>query len=1231
MPNVSDLSLGSRIWVTDNLIALQDVFDNAEGIDRASDVSLGPIAEKKLPAIISGDSVLTSLAAGPESAKLKGTFAGAKLLGKLVACDGATELALQRYIDDVAQRLGIDREGFAKTIARMNRAITRSTSTEMLTDAEIQTAKNALDKVLSSSEMVRRSSQGELTRQGRTSLANATLGVIKLMRDGVIGEDSTSELFDGEIYDVTKRGDMLKLSAKTAKAARDIFVDRSALETIKNVLTSHVFAKLTGEAQESAMRKLNQLRAKIGELIQKREDASRILNFEADFGDGSAKAVKKGLKAAKNAMRAFRYDFDQVTGRHMDKMERFRRMVNNWQKRNGGYNVTSTDYRELVAAERQVAALVEELSDVCSLATDERMVVRTAEETSRDAGNLTHATNNHIRYCESEVGLEKEKSIAAICKDLDEIARDGGKKSVSFGLGLDAKFAIKVSDSTGVNASAALMYERKATVSVPPGGGPITVTYYDGGAVEAHAKGKVASWGKDDKKGAVSGGVSLSGNIGGGVGKGSSVTYASLRDFAEDVWGRRGEAVTKQGTFGQVFCLGRIAQAFRSMAHGVCNLVTAMGLRIHHTQVDSTSFRSLLRSSGAMSQADQMLADPLHDRVVRTNETSFVSAKFAAGAQVDVGLDIVRGFSKNQLDPTKESPDQSEIFSAKAGIGYQGERTFRAENTEFRSHLASLRLQSHDYLANVIDQLKTDHAPYIVSGNTRQERFRDLHAKLTALEDSAANQSSEDTEAWNLTAQRYRFLAVQYVMIEEEISQEINRLSEEDENSNAQRIAELKEELANATTFFENRLVAPKLNMPEDIFRAALMEESHSSSGGVTRHSVEFTVGYSALTKLAEDVVEDQIKGKGFKYDLARASATSPINTIAGETLLSTEVTGSVTTEKPNKPNDVRPWRNQRKTDIAIKLTSNLTIKSIVEAVSRKFIDSQMDDPQEIKASKMLIETAVGDILGMVLGAAVKTGIATYAHYTVEQVLTQLAKGQAPDEVKRFFGAPLMEAMTGEAQTSGIVPGFEMLSTKEFVFHFDGSRLAALTVENGESTTGKLGFHLPVAPAVGLGVVMTSGVDRKTIERCVYSHPSVDTMLSRVEDFHLAGNRQAFKDFLAHNRRGALRILRLFEKDVPGAEFESANDCEDARLLRERLDFVRSKLQRMLAGYGNASDEKIDRAKLILNDLERSVVSMRAANVDAPEMTDAKRLKALENHLNALVRGYELIREVGLS
>ena len=127
MPPISDLTLGSRLWVTDNLVALQDVFEEAESIASSSDAPLATFEGRTLPAVISGDSVLTSLAAGPDSAKLKGVFAGAKLLGKLIDRDNDAKLMCRLAINDiVAGRQNadeFDRRTGNQNIARNRRFI----------------------------------------------------------------------------------------------------------------------------------------------------------------------------------------------------------------------------------------------------------------------------------------------------------------------------------------------------------------------------------------------------------------------------------------------------------------------------------------------------------------------------------------------------------------------------------------------------------------------------------------------------------------------------------------------------------------------------------------------------------------------------------------------------------------------------------------------------------------------------------------------------------------------------------------------------------------------------------------------------------------------------------------------------------------------------------------------------------------------------------------------------
>ena len=1239
---LSDLTLGSRMWVTSDLAALQGIFDQAEAIDGTSSAPLEQVSAKAVPSVISDDAVLTSLAAGPTSAKLKGVFAGAKLLGRLIEKDADSKLQIERCAANVANLLGIDREGLTKTIARMNRIVTHATSTLDLTADELALAGNALDKILGSSEMDQRSAKGKLTKQGRLALANAALGVLKLMRDGVLGPDSTTELFDNELFDIAKPGDMLKLSAKTAQTARRLFVDEESLKGLVDHLQAAISQKFTDKEESFAANGLLfRLQSHINALIQKRENVSKILDFEPNFGDGSEKAVKKGLHDAKNAMRAFRYDFDQVTGRDMGKMERFRRMIDNLHSRNGGGQVSCADYRELCDLEAQVTRLVDDISQACGLT--EKIELPTSAQTSERAANLTHATNNMIRYCESGIAAEKEKAIRSICEGLEGIDQDGGLKKVSFGVGFDAKFAVKVSDAAAVEAHAELKYERSATVSVGLGGSPVSVTYYDGGAIGADAKGTVGTWGDKKDVGSISGGAKVSGKIGGGFGKGETVVYASVRDFAEDVWGRRGESVTRQKSYGQPLCLGRIMQGIRALGHGVVNLVTAMGFRIHHTKIDAAAFRAQLRSSGAIAATDRILAAPLHERVVKVSEKTFKLARFTAGVQADVKIETVHSFKASAADPNTKEAQPSELFSGHAGIGYTGERTFATKGAEFRSRLNTLRLQSHEYLLERLEKLrsKADYADLVVPAFqpdapsqeaariARQKQFKALDENLSKIEDSTDNLSPDSTDAWKKIARQYRFLSIQYALIEQEITSTLNALREEDEEGNKEQIDALQDELKNATTFFERRLTAPNLNMPDDVFNEQLVETTTHTSRNSARHKVEFSLGYSALTGALGDFAGDQIKGNNFNAELQRAETATAINTVGNELMLSNEVTGSVSTEMPTTTTDVRPWRNVRTTDVAIKLNANLPVKAIVEAVARKYIDTHLDDPKVTPALKIALEAAVLDGVSMIFGPFINVGVKNLMTLTVGEIAKQMAKGGAAGKAAELFGAPFLEAATGITEYAGLVIGGEMNFFKEFVFHFEGSRLASLALEDGESARGELGFRIPLTGSAGFGLVMSSATERKKVERWVYPHPSFDTMLARTEDFLQAGNSQGLKDFLAHNSHGALRLVGLLGKDETSlAESKNGNDRDDVRAMRERHRFVTRAIDNIIrinAGFGPG---RVDRAKTILHDLELSAEALRKANTDSPDMTDAKKLKALESHMSALVKGFALLREI---
>lgn len=1218
---ITDNSLGARFWITNDQVTLQAMLNGVD-LGGTAEIAEELIANAKLPASIAGDEVLTSLAQGTESARLKSSICGAKLVGSALVDGQNVNPVLDLGVDSVTARLGIDKDRFAKALALINRRYLPESGRPSgeLRDEELAAAKTAFAKTVLSDDFMKRSvaSQARLGISGMRALMNASLGMMKLIREGVVEAGSdTTDFIAGEVIDVDKPGDMLKLATKTANKVYEEFVDEAKL---KGLLLG-----LPPATAENADR-YEDLAQTIHEVVSLRKDMAKGLQSVYDLGDGSVGAVKKNLKALRNALCSFRYDFDRLRGQKMGQMEALRRYWSNG-RMSDFKSVTHAQYDLLKEKEARLNSLLTRLGG------DQAPRFTGVDRSAESACDLTHEVNNHIRYCLCGAGSKQERFAAEVHEMFDGMVAAGGRKTIGFEIGLDYRFGLKVHGAE-VDAKVGAKFKHTAEIAVKAGGGEVTVTYYNGGGGEASAKAALghsaSDWNQSsDKAGktAVSGGVDASAEAGGG--KGRTVTYRSLDDFIADV--KDGNALTKESAASQLFFAGKVLQGLRAVGRGMKNFATWMGFRIHKSHVDSAAFRTVLRQKGVLSDVDRLLKAPSALHAVKTSEKTYALLGGNAGIHGEISLDVLRGFGANPVTGT-EVAKESSVVSGEGGVKVDYQRQVHVAGTSYRAKIDTLRLQGDNYLDEQVQDVRRDREDWDVGEEgTVAVRAGKLERKLRELEESVEERKL-DEEQWREVCAKVRLLTLQYVKLEHSIQAEIRRLERADV-PDAAKIAEAREQLANLQGFLEGRLMNPNMAIPEDVFTAELLDKTGTLSASTGRFEVDFSVGYNALTGLMSDLAVDNTKalqgaklnsfGKNMASDMIGASVGGAMGNLGFQN----KVSGSVTVEEPHvSANEHRPWKKGKVVTIGLDFDVNMPVNMIVNVIADKYIASKTGDTTRTKAE--IVAETMATLLGTVGITGVMGSLAKmYGHLTFVQALELAGQGKE-NKVLDFLGAPFKEMLLGP-QSTGLEIGMKYDFTKRLNFRFEGGRLACFSIADTQSSEMTLGARF-----AGFGAHFKTMGSEEKITHSIYRHPSFATMLGKAEEFVHGGTREGLKHFLTHNKIGALRLFEACldreqndesvlaaSSKIDGTPRTHANYREDQAAIRETLDFMREHLEEISRDAENRAFAS--RAVRLMSELDYALGLMEA---EFP--TEAAKIDAFANLVTVLVQGYDLVREV---
>lgn len=1175
MPPIADGSLGSRYWITTDLRRLSELYEAEVDSSRPVDAD-GPSVEPE-KGVVGDDSVLTSLVDGAESAKFTNVSGQAKKLAPLLGEEGKTREMAIGVARNQLSRLNPSEE-FENLVEKVVNMSRRYIPDELKKSDGCggdvnKLAQFALARILLSKEFSERAhAGGEFDREGMLALVNATIGLMKMACEGKVDVDQPGDYMFGEVTDLSKPADMLRLAVKTAQVAREKFVDEDGLKDMFNLAAGGIASHANVEEFRE------ELQEEINHLIELRKEASQCLDVTFDPREASTRKLENKLNNVRKALRAFRYDLDRATGKKMGFMERMRRKFDDWFSSAPG-RMPSGHYAKILDCESRIREILGRYGVDAGCFHD-------VKDRADLATNMTHATNNHIRYYFSGAETRREKFAKQAHEMFDPLVAKGGSKTVSFEIGLDARAGFKAGEFVELDAGGGAKYTHKAKISVSPGGGEVTVTYYDGGAVEGGVKGKVGTgkWdGKDTDKAKIGANFNTKGEV--GVGKGRTVTYPSLDAFIADCNGEN--SLVDVGPMHSFLCLGKLYQGCRACVRGARNLLAKLGFVIHKSVVDSRSYRAMLQRNGVMRKVDTILSNaPRH--VQKTSEKTY--GVITGGGRIGGGMNVnlFRG-----IDDESGKEKSASVLDLNGSAGYTGERQFHVRGQEMRARIDTLRMESDNMLEYRLEESSEhpDTADLVEGLRNDGKDLSKLAERLVDLENEATD-CGDDQGKWRRICRRLEALTVRYVQLERSLETSTDT-----------------ERLESARAFFSERLLNPQMAIPEDLFREMLVDVTSQMRAGKSIHKANFKLDYNVGTKFVADVAKTSPSalrsdksgiGLNAKQQVGQAAISNAVTSVMDELGAKGSVELAMTIEQPHG-RDIRPWKNDTTVVFEVKLAPNLPVRALVKHIASKYVDSLPDEKKKSKDDESLMAETMSEIL-------VSMGLTT----TLEALMADRTD-------------PTLRALI--AQENGESPidpdvDIDSNSTKTLQFRFEHGRLACKSIAEDEGMESTLGVRFKAGP-VGIGLQMKTGYSQSQIERSVYVSPHFDTLLGRTAEFLRGGTRSQFSLFLSHNKIGT---LKAFDDSTPTGRVVLTRIVDAEKMLTQIVDWhgVGDLAQEGQAIADRSLIDRAERIRTMLQDAERTFQACDKA------ATDGEKLKALEDLLVALVRAYDIAKEGGL-
>ncbi len=1135
---ISDSTLGNRFWaVTD--YSLQPAAQGANGAQQVH----APAANVKHDSAITnfvnagGDAMAQNAISKAElfaashtlnadevqAENAKADRNQEKLLGAEDAVDDFIEEAAEKYVEDHDGVELDDARGFCRTALRKL----------MVTHEFDERANIELPAANGNDEAARR-----LGPQGKAALKNAVLGLASMLKEGKISEKAVVVLADSKYYDASKRADMLRLAADSAKKVKEMFVGearfealiqqcKDKLEEIKDTIAPEKKAQL-----ESHISLLEQLRDMA---VAERKKAVGCIKTDYLLTDPTGavasdkKFQMKQLDQIRDSLRAFRYDIDQARGQSMGVMEWMRRFFDNARTSVDQSKRMSTQQFNLIRSmdnefNECLQKLRQELFLNAPANNPGQAVQDDYEKASANVGladkidleascvaatKLSHLTNDRIRYHYSGAEKREAENLKAIKSQLGDIAENGGSRSVTFKAGVDVLFGLDIK-GLELNAKAGGTAEVTAKIKVNNADGTVEVTYSGGGGVQASAK---TSFGVDPEEEAQDGlGVKAEVKANIGATYGVTKTYANIEEFAKTA--SRLNIMMTPRPFEVFFAYGKAA------VKGIGRLfvlgATATGFRISRSNMDQLAYSTMLHNRNVFGKMGGVFLKRRNVEVLA--ERKAVTVKGGLKAQAEGGLYFATG---------EDTVGSNLDFGGE--LGGEFSREISAKGQLYKSFAKSLMECSAQYLessfeaeAEEMEGAWKDELVDIVHDGAENnvqgiaQSLSKLTAKLTGLEDSATGKTANDKEFWIDFAANTRLLAMATALL----TKRADAL-----DPGAEATADAKAAAKAAGEYIIPRLANPVVKVPSKIFQENFFDIFNITTPRTSQFVGIFKVSVDAFNNVIDSKMDDFGVGEG---DMKTFKGTAGHNVAAGVTgiaketvALKNQIEVRVTRENVvSKHKDARPWLNSGKTNIDVRVSPSLPVRVIFDIAARYYIKSAggLDELDEPKWKQEFID-GVLDGLKMV---AVDSAVASAKSF-MDMTLGEAAQ-KCPALGKLIGGVGFATDAIKDTYA------FKDDTYKTLRFEFgSGGRFSCFTLADDYDTEGKV--TIKAGTHVGINFALSS---KTTInDWSVMPKPTVNSIMKRAADYSMAGNTEGFISFLQRNKKGVLRLVAAGRTGAP--------------------------------------------------------------------------------------------------
>jgi len=1179
MQTINVGSMLNRFWVTGDLIQLDRV-DRGEPVDGSEKPQLGR------PSYIRHDNLLSSVLGDDDLACEQRDRANLFALQHRLNQDDKT------HEEDVAERtarlLEIDRDVMTDEIVRLANGwnATLPQGDERWIDDDDgrlrDLAAKALTKLLNSVQATEASKSGRLSEEGRLALKNAALGVIRLLQSGKLHEDAVLYLVDNATYDLSNGADLLQLATNALEYVHDAVLDEAKVGKTCKVVTDCLSDCLKDPGLTQARRKaledaLTRFQTAQDALLRRGKELTRGLENDlrllSPLKGGVAKAEQEtALTRVLEAFRSFNLSQEDLAA-------------------------LAQDGKALNRAFAEVSLLLGEINPtqlpkIHTVLPDIVRLEKGVAEAGEDAMSIAHEAIDRIHhYLGGESGFTREMH-----ELLDRTAENGGMRSFTLGGGggFGAKFG---EEKRGAGAKFQGEFTRRFTVSVPLGGGPVSVITYKDFDAALTAGGKFGAKKvkrSDGSKVYDSNGVGaeLSGGIGGSVGKGDVETFPTLDDAIRSMRDQMLAKLLTSESAGRMV-LRFLTKPFRMLGSALRGLFRQKP----QIKADNLAFRRHLSKVQTMGRLDRILVPKQNAQ--RLSHRTYWQGKGGGKFKAKCGV------------YTAGKEDTNFGFGGKFGASH--EREFHAHLDVMKSFLdelsekdgAALQKEAVDSIKGLASQRDTaDEARFLghldavwsgltecLSGNQsdagRLELATECLGQLDALldESEALAGAEPDKEQSNRFIARHRAIAACFVILR----QQIETLMPADEFGQMDSVSRL----------FANRLTNPSVRLDKTAYDG-LFKPVEALAGERKRTTFELGGGIDALGGKVGQIPA---------YPLESAA-----DVLREKSGLKTDFSGKLTIDSPKNPTDNRPWKNTTIRTLDVKVSSSMTMQVLMELVARHVVKSMYQEKDEATVGQLVKKMSLELAEDLAFQCAIPSGVLGAAVLAGDKVMDVAA--QYPSFGKFLVKAGYKKASEVAAIANsavGIDFGTKDKRSKVITFTFEGGNFKCVGFADERATSLRAGLNF-----LGGNLHGTVTTLKRETERVVFPRPSLEMMLGKTEELLQTGRPGQLRKFLTANHMGALRLYSLVRN--PSVKPAGA---EDSRWEKDGEEVVR--LNAEADGLLRVASRSADAATVKNAELlERRLETARQKLKDMRENASAARkLDALQGYLTALTAVFQ--------